>query len=59
MIKHIKNFEKYDWKKTQPHDKFDDHSQAYLPSDGFAPTPEKPFDKDGGYLISLNVEAEK
>lgn len=50
---------KYDWKETPPHDKIDDHSQAYLPSDNFIPTEEQPFDKEGGYLISLNLEAKK
>jgi len=53
------NVRKYDWKITPPHDKFDDHSQSYLPHEGFVPTPEKPFDKETGYLISLNVEADK
>ncbi|GIU68441.1 MAG: hypothetical protein KatS3mg093_328 [Candidatus Parcubacteria bacterium] len=55
----FKNVRRYDWKKTPPHNKFDDHSQSYLPSKGFVPTPEKPFDKEKGYLISLNVEANK
>lgn len=55
----FKEVKKYDWKKTPPHNKFDDHSQAYLPIEGFVPTKEKPFDKENGYLISLNVEADK
>jgi len=55
----FKKVRRYDWKITSPHDKFDDHSQAYLPHKGFVPTPENPFDKDNGYLISLNVEADK
>ncbi|HLC77866.1 MAG TPA: methyltransferase domain-containing protein [Candidatus Nanoarchaeia archaeon] len=55
----FRNIIKYDWKLTPPHDKIDDHSQAYLPSDGFVPTKEKSFDKEAGYLISLNVEAVK
>lgn len=55
----FKNIQKYDWKVTSPHDKFDDHSQSYLPSENFIPTFEKPFDKENGYLISLNLEAEK
>ena len=53
------NVRRYDWKTTPPHDKFDDHSQSYLPSEGFVPTPEKRFDKEKGYLISLNLEADK
>lgn len=55
----FRNIRKYDWKITSPHDKFDDHSQSYLPSEGFIPTFKKPFDKEKGYLISLNVEANK
>jgi len=55
----FKNIQKYDWKTTSPHDKIDDHSQAYLPSKEFIPTKEKPFDKENGYLISLNLEATK
>ena len=55
----FKNIQRYNWKNTPPHDKFDDHSQAYLPHESFVPTPEKPFDKETGYLISLNVEAIK
>ena len=54
----FRNVKYYDWRQTE-HAKFDDHSQAYLPSPGFIPTSEKPFDKENGYLISLNVEAEK
>lgn len=50
---------RYDWKMTPPHDKFDDHSQCYLPSADFVPTKQMPFDKDTGYLISLNLEAIK
>lgn len=45
----FKNIQKYNWKTTSPHDKIDDHSQAYLPS----------MDKENGTLISLNVEANK
>ena len=55
----FKNIKRYDWKITSPHDKIDDHSQSYLPHEDFIPTKEKPFDKENGYLISLNVEAEK
>lgn len=55
----FEKIEKYDWKTTPPHDKIDDHSQAYLPSENFVPTEEKRFDKEGGYLVSLNVEATK
>jgi len=55
----FKNVGKYDWKITPPHNKIDDHSQSYLPSENFVPTKEKPFDKDNGYLISLNLEAKK
>lgn len=55
----FKNIRKYDWKTTPPHDKIDDHSQSYLPSEGFTPTQEAPFDKENGYLISLNIEASK
>jgi len=55
----FKNIRKYDWKNTPPHDKIDDHSQAYLPSENFVATEEKPFDKENGYLISLNVECDK
>lgn len=40
---------KYDWRKTHPHDKIDDHSQSYLPD----------MNKDEGELISLNLEATK
>jgi len=39
---------KYNWRKTE-HSEFDDHSQAYIPH----------MDKDGGRLMSLNVEAIK
>ena len=39
----------YNWSITPPHDKIDDHSQAYLPH----------MDKENGTLISLNVEAVK
>lgn len=49
----------YEWQNTPPHDTIDDHSQAYLPSENFIPTKEIPFDKENGYLISLNVEAIK
>ncbi len=55
----FKDTKKYDWKITPPHDQFDDHSQAYLPGEKFVPTDENPFDKENGYLISLNVEATK
>ena len=55
----FQNIKRYDWKTTPPHDKIDDHSQSYLPHEGFVPTEEKPFDKETGYLISLNVEADK
>ena len=55
----FKNVEKYDWKITPPHDKIDDHSQAYFPSEDFVPTKENRFDKENGYLISLNIEAVK
>ena len=55
----LTNVKHYDWKTTPPHDKFDDHSQAYLPGENFVPTEENPFDKENGYLISLNVEATK
>jgi predicted SAM-dependent methyltransferase len=37
---------RYDWRQTI-HKDYDDHSQAYFPH----------MDKDGGLLISLNVEA--
>jgi predicted SAM-dependent methyltransferase len=53
------NVHKYDWKTIPPHNSVDDHSQCYLPSKNFVPTPENPFDKHNGFLISLNVEAEK
>ncbi|MBI5912308.1 MAG: methyltransferase domain-containing protein [Betaproteobacteria bacterium] len=39
---------RYDWRKTI-HKDYDDYSQAYLPH----------MDKDGGLLISLNIEAQK
>lgn len=55
----FKNIRKYDWKTTNPHDKIDDHSQSYLPSKEFISTPSNPFDKENGYLISLNLEADK
>tara|TARA_R110002020_G_scaffold381800_1_gene592696 strand:- start:4854 stop:5414 length:561 start_codon:yes stop_codon:yes gene_type:complete len=42
------NIKKYEWRDTE-HAHFDDHSQAYIPH----------MDKDGGKLISLNVECEK
>ena len=42
------NVDYYDWKNTE-HNKFDDHSQAYLPH----------MDKEKGTLISLNIEAIK
>lgn len=50
---------RYDWKVTPPHDLIDDHSQSYLPSEGFVASEGKMFDKENGYLISLNVEAVK
>jgi predicted SAM-dependent methyltransferase len=50
---------KYNWKSTPPHDKIDDHSQAYLPSEGFIPSDKNPIDKENGYLLSLNIEAVK
>ncbi len=50
---------RYDWKTTSPHNSIDDHSQSYLPNKDFIPTKEKPFDKENGYLMSLNVEAIK
>ena len=46
-------------KQPPPHDKIDDHSQSYLPRENFIPTKEEPFDKETGYLISLNIEANK
>lgn len=55
----FKNIRRYDWKKIPPHNKFDDHSQSYLPNKEFISTREKPFDKENGYLISLNIEADK
>jgi len=55
----FKEIMKYDWKKIEPHDKIDDHSQSYLPNEKFIPTREKPFDKEEGHLISLNIEATK
>ena len=53
------NIKRYDWKTTPPHDKIDDHSQSYLPREDFVPTGENKFDKENGYLISLNLEAKK
>ena len=44
----FKNVKTYDWRETS-HAKFDDHSQAYIPH----------MDKEGGILISLNVECVK
>ena len=55
----FRNIVKYDWRTTSPHDHIDDHSQAYLPCEDFVPTKEKPFDKERGYLMSLNVECNK
>jgi len=55
----FKSIKLYDWKTTPPHNKIDDQSQSYLPHENFVLTKEKPFDKETGYLISLNVEAEK
>lgn len=40
---------RYQWQNTPPHDKIDDHSQAYYPH----------MDKENGVLISLNVEAKR
>ena len=42
------NVRRYDWRNTV-HKDYDDHSQAYFPH----------MDKDGGLLISLNVEADR
>ena len=39
--------------------KIDAHSQCYLPSENFIQKEEKRFDKENGYLISLNLEAKK
>lgn len=50
---------RYDWKTTSPHNSIDDHSQSYLPSENFKSTPKRKFDKDKGYLISLNLEANR
>jgi predicted SAM-dependent methyltransferase len=55
----FQNFKRYDWRTTPPHDKIDDHSQCYLPREGTEPNPDDPHNKETGYLISLNVEAEK
>lgn len=44
----FKNIRRYDWRQTT-HKDYDDYSQAYIPH----------MDKEGGILISLNVEAEK
>ena len=55
----FRNIRLYDWKTTSPHDQYDDHSQSYLPSEGFVPTDEVRFDKENGHLMSLNVEATK
>jgi len=55
----FKDIRKYDWKTTPPHNEIDDHSQSYLPSKEFTSTPENQFDKENGYLISLNLEAIK
>lgn len=46
----------YNWRDTEPHNKIDDHSQSYIPRRSFVPTKKEPFDKEMGYLISLNVE---
>ena len=43
------NVREYDWHTTEPHNKFDDHSQAYIPH----------LDKENGVCISLNVECNK
>jgi hypothetical protein len=45
----FKNVHEYDWRVTEPHNKFDDHSQAYIPH----------LDKENGVCISLNVECSK
>ena len=45
----FKNVHEYDWRATEPHNKFDDHSQAYIPH----------LDKENGVCISLNVECSK
>ena len=50
---------RYDWKSTPPHNRIDDHSQSYLPHENFIATKKKLFDKENGYLVSLNVEANK
>tara|TARA_A100000164_G_C21585533_1_gene620483 strand:- start:145 stop:681 length:537 start_codon:yes stop_codon:yes gene_type:complete len=44
----MKNIKKYNW-RNKSHSNFDDHSQAYLPH----------FDKENGFLISLNIECNK
>jgi hypothetical protein len=44
----FKNIRKWNWREVD-HGQWDDHSQAYLPH----------MDKNGGTLISLNIEAEK
>jgi hypothetical protein len=44
----FKNVKEYDWRKTEHHF-IDDYSQAYLPH----------MDKLNGYLLSLNIEAQK
>ena len=40
---------RYRWQDTPPHDKIDDHSQAYFPH----------MDKKNGILVSLNLEANR
>ena len=44
----FKKIRRYDWRETI-HKNYDDHSQAYIPH----------MDKEHGFLISLNVEADK
>lgn len=52
------DFRLYDWKKTPPHDSYDDHSRAYVPHDPDAIKTGE-FEKGIHTLISLNIEATK
>ena len=48
IANNFKEIKRYDWRNTI-HADFDDYSQAYIPH----------MDKEGGKLMSLNIEATK
>lgn len=57
----FENIHRYSMRDTHPHNlpECNDHSWAHIPRKSFVATKEKPFDHDGGFLISLNVECTK